>query len=202
MKFKTVLLILASYLLGSVPFSFLVARTRGVDLRQVGSGNLGAGNVWRECGFRPFLVTVVCDILKGAALPLVAMRLLKLPPLSVVLVGAGAMLGHTFSIFMRFRGGKAAATGAGVMLTIFPVGLLAAAVAWFATVLVTRITSAGSLLASGLLMVLALVAGLRGRLELTYTLFTWFAGGLVIFLHRANIRRLLAGEENRLQKLW
>lgn len=199
---KTLLLVLLAYLLGSVPFSYLVARARGVDLRKVGSGNIGGGNVWRSCGFGAFLVAITLDILKGTALPLVAIRVFRLPPLSVVLAGAGAMLGHTFPLFLRFKGGKAVATGGGVLLSIFPVGVLLAACAWFASVFITRITSVGSLVAAGVAVVSALVAAARGRLEPVYAGFICAAGGMVVFLHRSNIRRLLDGTENRVQKLF
>jgi glycerol-3-phosphate acyltransferase PlsY len=199
---KTVLMMGLSYLLGSVPFSYLVARARGVDLRTVGSGNIGGGNVWRACGFGPFLVAITGDILKGMAVPMLVMRQLKLSPLSVVLTGASAMLGHTFSLFMGFKGGKAVATGGGVLLAIFPPGILLGAVSWFAAVFVTRITSVGSLMAATVAVVSALVAAARGRLERVYAGFICAAGAMVFFLHRENIRRLLAGTENRVKKLF
>lgn len=199
---KTVLAASISYVLGSIPFSFLVAHARGVDLRTTGSGNLGAGNVWRNCGFWPFLVTIVCDILKGAAMPLVAMHALKLPPLSVVLVGAGAVVGHAFSVFMGFRGGKAVATSGGVLLAIFPRGVLAAALSWFAAVFVTRITSVGSLVGASVAATAAIVAASKGRLERVYAGFTCTAAVAVIILHRTNIKRLLQGREHRLKKLF
>lgn len=199
---KTLLLVGLSYLLGAVPFSYLVARTRGVDLRTVGSGNLGSGNVWRACGFKPFLVTIVLDVLKGATVPLIARHRLRLPPLSVVLTGISAMLGHTFPVYMRFKGGKAAATGAGVLLAIFPVGMVLSLVAWFGAVFVTRITSVGTLLASAVALVSALIAAVQGRLERVYAFFIVLGVGLVVFLHRANIKRLREGTENRLEKLF
>jgi glycerol-3-phosphate acyltransferase PlsY len=199
---QSLLLAGLAYLLGSVPFSYLVARARGVDLRTTGSGNIGGGNVWRTCGFGPFLVAITLDIAKGATLPLLAMRGLKLPPLAVVLTGAGAMLGHSFSLFMGFRGGKAVATGGGVLLAIFPPGILAGAASWFVTVFFVRITSVGSLVAATVAVMTALVAAARKQLEPIYALFVCAAGGMVIFLHRANIRRLLEGTENRVEKLF
>jgi glycerol-3-phosphate acyltransferase PlsY len=199
---KTLLLMGVSYLLGSVPFSYLIARTQGVDLRTVGSGNLGAGNVWRNCGFKPFLATIVLDILKGAAMPLVAMRALKLPPLSVVLAGGCAMLGHTFSLYMNFRGGKAVATAGGVLLAVFPSGVLAAAASWFAAVFVTRITSVGSLVGAAVAVVSALAMAAKGRLDRVYAAFVCVAGAMVFVLHRSNIKRLLQGTESRVQKLF
>jgi glycerol-3-phosphate acyltransferase PlsY len=198
----TLVLMLLSYLLGAVPFSFLVARACGVDLRRVGSGNIGSGNVWRSCGFRPFLLAFALDALKGAALPLLAIRRFHLSPLSVILVGASAMLGHTCSVFLRFKGGKAVATSAGVLLVIFPRGILAAAATWIALVVATRITSVGSLGGAGVVIVLALIAAARRRLHPLYAAFACAAGVVVVVLHRTNIQRLRDGTENRLQKLF
>ena len=106
----TVVLMALAYLLGSVPFSYLVARANGVDLQQVGSGNVGGANVWRSCGFGPFIVAATCDILKGMLPTLAALHLAGLPPGAVMLVGVAAILGHTFSLFLKFKGGKAVAT--------------------------------------------------------------------------------------------
>ncbi|MCG8349076.1 MAG: glycerol-3-phosphate 1-O-acyltransferase PlsY [Chloroflexales bacterium] len=195
------LIIVASYLLGSIPFSYLVARARGVDLRKVGSGNIGGANVWRSCGFGAFLVAVALDILKGAALPLVVIYILSLPPLVVILTGLAAVLGHTFSIFMGFKGGKAVATSGGVLLAVFPLGTLVGVIAWICAFALTRISSVGSLTAAGVVVPFALVMLVMGRLDLAYALFTCAVGILILYLHRANIQRLRAGTENRFQRL-
>lgn len=112
-------LVLLGYLAGSIPFSLLVARAWGADLRVAGSGNIGAANVWRTCGFTAFALAMSGDMLKGA-LPTVAAHMLHLPPLAVVTVGAAAMLGHARSLFLGFRGGKAVATGGGALLAMAP----------------------------------------------------------------------------------
>ena len=200
---ETLLLMAASYLLGSVPFSYLVARAWGVDLRKVGSGNIGGANVWRSCGFGPFLLAVLLDIAKGAALPLLAIHILGLSnPVAVILIGAAAILGHTFSVFMGFKGGKAVATSGGVLLAIFPLAVLFGLIAWAAAFAITRISSVGSLCAAAVAVIVAAVMGALGQVPLTYALFTCAAAALVFFLHRENIQRLLAGKENRFQKLW
>ncbi len=198
----TLLLIVASYLLGSIPFSYLVARARGVDLRKVGSGNIGGANVWRSCGFEPFLVAATLDVLKGTAMPLLAIYALQLPPLSVILIGLSAVLGHTFSIFMGFKGGKAVATSGGVLIAVFPLATLVGILAWICGFALTRISSVGSLSAAVVVVLFTLVMLALGRVDLAYALFTMAAGGLIVFLHRANIQRLRAGTENRFQKLW
>jgi len=199
---QILLLTLASYLLGSVPFSYLVARAWGVDLRTVGSGNIGGANVWRSCGFGPFLLAVTLDIAKGAALPLLAIHWLGLSELAVILIGTAAILGHTFSIFMRFKGGKAVATSGGVLLAVFPLVVLVSALAWAIAFGVSRISSVGSLTAAAVAMAFAAAMLALGRLPITYGVFTWLAAALIIVLHRQNIQRLLQGKENRFQKLW
>lgn len=194
---KTLLLMIGAYLLGAVPFSYLVARAHGVDLRRVGSGNLGAGNVWRNVGFPAFLMAFSLDMLKGVAFTSLARRL-ALPPLSVVLAGLAAMLGHTFPLFMGFKGGKAVATTAGVLMVIFPQGTLLGALVWGASVAATRITSVASLLATTAVVAAAVSASVRGRLDRVYAGFVAVAGALIFVLHRANIRRLVAGSEPRI----
>lgn len=198
----TVILIGLAYLVGSIPFSFLVARTCGVDLRQIGSGNIGAANVWRSCGFRPFLAAITLDFLKGALLPLVAIHSLGLTPVAVILIGAGAMLGHTFPLFLRFKGGKAVATSGGVLLAIFPLAVLVGVLTWAVTLRMVRISSVASLTAATMVVIVALVTLARGSIAPAYAFFICAAAALVFVLHRSNIQRLLAGEENRFQRLW
>jgi acyl-phosphate glycerol 3-phosphate acyltransferase len=195
-------LILASYLLGSVPFSYLVARLWGVDLRTVGSGNIGGANVWRSCGFPAFLLAITCDISKGAALPLYAIYGLGWSGMPVVLIGLAAILGHTFSIFMKFKGGKAVATSGGVLLAIFPIGVGIGVIAWVLTFALSRIASVASIVAALAACIAAIVLLASGQLLLAYAIFTWLAAALIIFLHRQNIQRLLQGKENRFQKLF
>ncbi|NJN66656.1 MAG: glycerol-3-phosphate acyltransferase [Chloroflexaceae bacterium] len=189
-----------SYLLGSVPFSYLVARARGVDLRTVGSGNIGAANVWRSCGFGPFLVAMTFDVLKGAALPYLAIRKHRLPPVAVVLVGAGAMAGHTFPLFMGFKGGKAVATSAGVLLVIFPQAVLVGSPVWGGMLATTRISSLSSLTAAAAVAATTVARLQQRKLHPVYAGFIFAAVGAIVYLHRGNIRRMLEGTENRFQK--
>ena len=122
-------LMIVGYLAGSVPFSYLVARARGVDLRTVGSGNIGGANVWRACGFGPFVVAAALDMLKGMLPTLAALWLLPGQPGIAVLVGVAAILGHSYPLFLGFKGGKAVATSGGVLLAIMPVLVLVGVVA-------------------------------------------------------------------------
>jgi glycerol-3-phosphate acyltransferase PlsY len=195
-----------------VPFSYQFARANGVDLRNVGSGNIGGANVWRSCGFGPFVLATSGDIIKGmlptlAALylgdlaELIGLRLEPLPPGAVILVGIAAILGHTFPLFLYFKGGKAVATSSGVLLAIFPLLIPIGLVAWVAAFLITRMSSVGSLAAAAVEMIAGTALYIAGRLPLAYAIFIWVMVAFIVFLHRANIQRLLAGTESRFSRL-
>ena len=198
---STALLIAAAYLAGSIPFSFLVARARGVDLRKVGSGNIGGANVWRSSGFGPFVLAALLDMLKGMLPTMAALRLLPGHFAAIVLVGIAAIIGHTFPLFLGFKGGKAVATSGGVLLAIFPLLVLFGVAAWVVAFLITRISSVGSLTAAATELVAGTLFYLGGRLPLAYVLFIWACALFVVYLHRENIQRLLAGTENRFTRL-
>lgn len=198
----TAALMALAYLLGSIPFSYLVARARGVDLQQVGSGNIGGANVWRACGFGPFVVAATCDVLKGMLPTLAALYLLPGSPGAVILVGVAAILGHTFSLFLKFKGGKAVATSGGVLLAIFPLLIPFGLVAWTVAFLLTRMSSVGSLTAAAVELFLGTALFVRGQMPLAYAIFIWAMGLFIVYLHRSNIQRLLAGTENRFGKLF
>src|SRR5205823_5729878 len=199
---------LVAYLVGAIPFGYLVARRRGVDLFAHGSGNIGATNVGRILGRRFGILVFVLDFLKGA-LPTLAATLLDrglrpdLPADTLpVTAGVSAFLGHLFPIFLRFRGGKGVATGAGVVAVLLPLPTLAALTTWLVVVSTTRYVSLASLCAAAMLCGLRL--GLApGPLEPEHrilTLFCLWATTLVFVRHGANVRRLLAGSENRLKE--
>lgn len=195
--FHAVALVSLGYLLGSVPFSFLVARACGVDLRTVGSGNIGGANVWRSCGFVPFLVAAVCDIAKGLLPALLALRWAGLPPAGVILVGLAAILGHTFPVFLSFKGGKAVATSGGVLLAVAPLLVAVGLAGWVIAFALSRISSVGSLTAAASVAVASAVMFGLGQLPLAYAVFVWAVVALIVYLHRANIQRLRDGTENR-----
>jgi glycerol-3-phosphate acyltransferase PlsY len=195
---NTLALMLCGYLLGSIPFSFLVAKTRGVDLRTVGSGNTGASNVWRALGFSYFVVALVLDIFKGWLPTLLAHSVFNLSPLATIMVGICAMLGHVFPIFMGFRGGKAVATSGGVMLGFAPILTLTAAIVWTIVYKLFGYPSVASMVDAVVIALLATGMAIFGRLELPYAGFCWVVVVIVFYLHRANIQRLLRGQENRI----
>jgi acyl phosphate:glycerol-3-phosphate acyltransferase len=191
----TVGLMLIGYLIGSIPFSFLVARARGVDLRKVGSGNTGASNVWRNLGFRWFLIALALDIFKGWLPVYLARVVAELPPVGVVLVGLATILGHVYPIFLGFRGGKAVATSGGVILGIAPILTLIAAAIWTVVMKLSGYPSVSSLVSAALTAVLAIGMLLTDRLNALYAILIVISVIYVFYLHRSNIGRLMRGQE-------
>lgn len=192
---------LGAYLLGSIPFGYLAARLKGIDLRTVGSGNIGATNAMRVLG-RPAGITVLLlDALKGWAavtqVPLVATAVLGAPGPGTglrILAGVCAVLGHNYTCWLRFKGGKGVATSAGVLYGLMPVTGIIATAAFFVVLAATRFVSAGSLAAAAALPVSAWLFEADRRLFVLALVL----GVLATYRHRGNIRRLLAGNEPRL----
>ena len=182
-----------AYLLGSIPFAFLAGRARGIDLRTVGSGNLGAANVFRTLGRGWGIGVMAADIGKGLVAVLIA-RAISDDPWPAIAAGA-AMAGHVFPVWMRFKGGKGVAVGGGAVIGLMPLASLILLGIWFAVVLITRYTSLGSIV--GALAATPVVWALG--YSTSKIVFTAIAAGAVLFLHRGNIARLLAGRENRIE---
>jgi acyl-phosphate glycerol 3-phosphate acyltransferase len=202
--------ILGAYLIGSIPFGYLVARWRGVDIFKEGSGNIGATNIGRVLGRRFGILVFLLDFAKGAVPVLVATVLTKRLdlelPADALAVGAGlaAFLGHLFPVYIRFHGGKGVATGAGVVAMLLPVPTLGAVLVWVAVLCATRTVSLASLTAAATLCTLRfwLTAdvGPFAAPQRILTLFCLLAVGLVFLRHHANLARLLHGNENRLRE--
>ena len=201
------LLIAFSYLAGSVPFALLIGQAKGVDIRTFGSGNIGATNLGRAVGLRYGLLAFALDFLKGFGPALAAklfargqgrsdFELYDLP----VLCALAAMLGHVFPMWLRFRGGKAGATGLGVGAVLCWPGMLVAAVAWLIVWALTRYISLATMLGSVAFSIAYMVIALRegspfDREHASLTAFCAFAMILVIVRHWSNIQRLRAGTE-------
>jgi acyl-phosphate glycerol 3-phosphate acyltransferase len=192
-------LLLISYLCGAIPFGYLVARARGVDILRHGSGNIGATNVGRVLGRRWGLLVFLLDFGKGVAPTLFAARVLASFPPNVLPVAAGiaAFLGHLFPVYLGFRGGKGVATGGGVVAVLLPIPFLAAFLTWLTVFVSTRTMSLASLLAASVLCLTRLAQPHPWAPdEWVLTAFCLAAAGLVVARHHANIHRLLTGTEN------
>ena len=195
-----------AYLLGSIPFGYLLVRLSGAgDVRQTGSGGTGATNVTRRAGKRAGILTLLLDALKGVAAVLLARLLLGAEADAqwwVCAAAAAAVLGHVFPVWLRFRGGKGVATGLGVFLVLAPLATLCALIAFVVVVWLWRYVSLGSLTAAFVLplAVWALGAlGLSDRAPAPVLAFAAAGAALIVLMHRANVGRLVRGEESKLK---
>ena len=205
-----IILIIGSYLLGSIPFALVIAKAHGKDLRSIGSGNIGATNLSRALGRRWAYFCFVLDVLKGLLPMLVTIRLVS-SPLSIaelflwLAVGCAAILGHIFPVYIKFRGGKGVATSLGVALGLWPYYTICAAcafVVWAVVALLWRYISLASIAASiafpiALILAIALTPGWNFA-DLWPLLTAAIVIPLMVILrHRENIKRLIAGTENK-----
>jgi acyl phosphate:glycerol-3-phosphate acyltransferase len=188
-----VLAAMLGYLLGSVPFAFLLARRRGVDLRRVGSGNVGAANVFRLTGMTDAVIAACLDGAKGALAVLLAYRL-TMEPTAPVVAALAAVIGHIYPVWLRFHGGKGVATTAGAFAVLAPSAVLIAAGVFVVCVWITRYVSVGSMVAAVTLAIATVAAGLPASVVVGA------AGAAVMILHRhrGNMARVLAGTERRI----
>ncbi len=190
------LLVLFGYLIGSVPFGVLVAKAfdRDLDLRKAGSGNIGATNVARTLGKGAGVLTLLLDVGKGILALALAQRLLDASATHwLALVGGAVFIGHIFPVYLRFKGGKGVAAALGVILFLSPETAFILLVLFAAVLYFTRYVSLGSLCAAVALPIAMAFLG-RSRHYVTLSLVMSF---LVIYTHRENIHRLLAGQENK-----
>jgi glycerol-3-phosphate acyltransferase PlsY len=182
--------------MGAIPTSYLLSRLfAGIDLRQHGSGNLGATNLYRVLGWKYAIPAAVVDIAKGAIPVLVFAPQASDSQLFALACGAAAILGHVFSVFVGFKGGKGVATAAGVMLGLAPIALAVSAVVWALLVRVTGYVSVGSIAAAAVLPLAVFL--LEGSASPALVWIAVAIAAAVILLHRRNIQRLLKGTENR-----
>jgi glycerol-3-phosphate acyltransferase PlsY len=187
-----ILLILFGYLMGSVPVGFILGSRSGIDVREVGSGNVGATNVARVVGKRQGILTLIADTAKGF-LPVILAMQLGVSLAATVLVGAAAFLGHLYPIFLKFKGGKGVATALGVFLAVAPMATLVLVALFAVTVLASRIVSLSSILTAVAAPIIfwlfsypPLVVGMAAFIALAITC-----------RHRSNIRRMMNGSEPR-----
>jgi acyl phosphate:glycerol-3-phosphate acyltransferase len=191
------LLVLAAYLLGAIPNGLLLARLKGVDLQQVGSGNIGATNVYRCVGKGWGIAAFLLDAVKGFVPAFVFPRLLEsAPPWLGLACGVAAVAGHNWPVWLKFKGGKGVSTSAGMLLGIAPAAVGVGFAVFALTVALTRFVSLGSILAAVAVPTAYVVMNGTGNRLLAGALVVM--GLLVIVKHRANIQRLLAGTEPRI----
>ena len=186
---------LLGYLLGSIPAGFLAGRLKGIDIRAVGSGNIGATNVFRALGKTAGIIVLAFDAFKGFAAVWLIPRLLGHPGSETIQIVAGlsAILGHNYTCWLRFKGGKGIATSAGVLLGWLPLSLALVLGLWLVVFGFSRYVSLASIAAAVALPFAAWLTGASSRM----IGIAIFVGALAVYKHRTNIRRLLDGTEHR-----
>ena len=193
----TLLAVLGGYLLGSIPFGLLLAKLfGGTDVRQHGSGNIGATNVSRVVGPVAGILTLLLDAAKGAAAVFLAGRFTGHAAAPLIFAGIGALLGHCFPVWLKFKGGKGVATALGVYIALCPLAALAAFILFLLVVIFWRYVSLGSLSAAAAMPLLIYFVWAPGHAPpLSIILGTLFASALIFYKHDANLQRLVDGDE-------
>lgn len=199
-----VLAISGGYLLGSIPFGYLIARLFGVkDIRAIGSGNIGATNVWRAAGHWAGILVLIFDVGKGVLAVLLATSMTGMTAIDAeylkLICGIAAITGHIFPIYLFFKGGKGVNTALGVMITLLPFETIIALIVFIIAVAVSKYISLGSILAS---LALFLTVFFGWILEFTnvhpvFVPISFLLVLMIVFTHRSNVKRLLSGTENR-----
>jgi glycerol-3-phosphate acyltransferase PlsY len=211
-----VVIVIVAYLLGSTPFGLIVSKSQGIDIREHGSRNIGATNVWRVLGKKWGIITFVADVLKGVVAVVLAKWIadhweIRVPQLhghekvelmpadfAGIAAAMGCILGHSFPLWLKFKGGKGVATSLGVILGMMPLVALTDFAVWGAVFAISRYVSLASIVAAAALPVITIGFLFAGWVDgWGYFYFAVAAGLLVIRRHRENIKRLVAGTENR-----
>jgi glycerol-3-phosphate acyltransferase PlsY len=191
---KDILIFLLAFLIGSIPFGIIIAKAKGVDLKKVGSGNIGATNVLRSIGKYPALLTLLGDVLKGTAAVALG-RYFGSGPVFEGLVGFCAILGHNFSLFLGFRGGKGVATSFGVLSFYSPQTALFTFIIWVLVVMTTKYSSLGALVSFGLLPLSIMFFDHKSKIIIAVLITI-----LIFMRHKDNIKRLISGTERKIGK--
>jgi len=190
---KFALYLVLAYFLGAIPWAYLMAKaTKGIDIRQYGSGNVGFTNALRTIGKGPAILVLIGDVGKGIAAVLIAKHFGT--PLIATLAGLMVVMGHNYSIFLGFKGGKGAAAGFGALLALLPFEAMLAVLVWAVIVFTTRYVSLGTILGAFIVP----IATLFFHKEIHYILFSVLGATFVIVKHHSNISRLLNGTERKI----
>ncbi|MDP6201857.1 MAG: glycerol-3-phosphate 1-O-acyltransferase PlsY [Candidatus Marinimicrobia bacterium] len=205
-----IVVLFASYLAGSIPTSIIMGRlTKGIDIREHGSGNAGGTNVFRVLGWKPALIVLIVDVFKGwfpaAVLASVFFNVQAIPDLGVVqiLCGFSAVLGHTYTIFAGFKGGKGVGTLGGMLLALFPSAFIFCLAVAILAIIFTGYVSVASIFASvSLPLFIIILPPFLGTdpAPLSLMIFSLLIPWFIIYTHRSNIQRLRSGEENQFEK--
>jgi len=191
---KNIILLIAAFVLGSIPFGIITAKVKGIDLKQVGSGNIGATNVLRSLGKWPAVITLLGDILKGTLAVAIGKYSGVEPPYEG-LIGIAAISGHSFSIFLGFKGGKGVATSLGVLLMYTPHVALVTLVVWIGVVLFTKYSSLGAIVSFALLPLNIMLFDFQDKTKFFISILISL---FIIIRHKDNIRRLMKGTERKI----
>lgn len=187
---ESISLILISYLIGSIPTAYLIGKTRGIDIRSYGSGNIGATNVFRILGWKLGLITFTIDMLKGLIPTYIASKIFQNPYITIA-VGLAAVVGHIFTIFLNFKGGKGVATSAGVFLAIAAQQVIIAFIIFLIVVRLWGFVSVATLVSTITFTIISVIS----HMNIEFKYFTIIAAIIIFFTHIPNIKRLFKGEE-------
>lgn len=190
---KPVLILILAYFLGAIPWAYIIGKmTKGIDIRQYGSGNVGFTNALRTIGKGPAILVLIGDVGKGIAAVLIAKYFGS--PLIATLAGLLVVAGHNYPVFLGFKGGKGAAAGFGALLALLPLEALLAVLVWVIIVFITRYVSLGTILGA---LIVPFATFIFNK-EMHYLLFSILGASFVIIKHHSNISRLLSGTERKL----
>lgn len=204
------LIFLVSYLFGAIPWGFVIGKAKGIDIREHGSKNIGSTNVTRTLGKKWGMLCFVLDFLKGFLPSFIAIFILpkylgitgNYADVCVILAIVGSFIGHIFPIYLKFKGGKGVATGAGALLALTPLAVVIGLAMWFIIFKISRYVSVASILAAAIVAVLTCVFSVSNiyPISITHQIFVAIICLIAIIKHKTNIVRLLNGTENRFEK--
>ena len=196
-EMNPIIAIVLAYLVGAIPFGLLIARAQGVNIRTQGSGNIGATNVLRILGKKWGIITLLLDALKGYLPTLLCSSLMNGTAGQVLAVGVATVIGHTFPLYIGFKGGKGVATSAGMLLALAPEAIGVGLLVWILCMIIWRIVSLASIVAA---LAVALTAWVAPSAWWVERLLITLVSVLIIWLHRSNVVRLLQGNEHQFKK--
>lgn len=195
----SILYLMLSYIIGSIPTGYWVVKLqKGIDIRTVGSGNIGATNVNRVMGIKWFIGVLIFDALKGYLPVFISGIIFRDMPFMPILCGLLAIIGHTFTIFLNFKGGKGVATSLGVFLALAPISIISSFIIFLFVLYLFKFVSLGSVIASALFPAFVFIYGETGYLNLIL-FFALINVVIIIYKHKENIRRLINGTENKFE---